>query len=112
MKTVRNSVLTAVAADPGAMPERSAAPDIPEIVEDVGPAPAPALDLPWQPIEPVASGTDVISAAVKTLPNAPGVYRMIDAKGDGALRRQGAQPEEARRQLHARSPARAAASPA
>ena len=82
MKTVRNSVLTAVAADPGAMPERSAARDIPEIVEDVGPAPAPALDLPWEPIEPVASGTDVISAAVKTLPNAPGVYRMIDQKGD------------------------------
>ena len=44
---------------------------------------------------------DVIAAAVKTLPNAPGVYRMIDAQGRRALCRQGAQPEEARRQLYA-----------
>jgi excinuclease ABC subunit C len=41
------------------------------------------LDIAWEPTEPAAAaGAEVITAAVKTLPNAPGVYRMIDQKGD------------------------------
>ena len=76
MKQIRNSVLTSLTAEPG-----YAAMDVPEIVEDVAPEPAPALDLAWEPTEPAPPGTDVIAAAVKNLPNAPGVYRMIDAKG-------------------------------
>ena len=38
---------------------------------------------------------------VKRLPNAPGVYRMIERRRRRALCRQGAQPEEARHQLRA-----------
>ena len=44
-----------------------------------------------------AAGTDVIQEIVKRLPNGPGVYRMIVARRR-ALRRQGAEPEEARHQ--------------
>ncbi len=80
MKEVRDSVLTAVPADP---PEpRRAAPDIPPLAEDVGPEAAPRLDLDWEAAAPALPGTEVIAAAVKNLPNAPGVYRMIDEKGD------------------------------
>src|SRR5438132_12332643 len=32
--------------------------------------------------EPPLKGADRIAAYVKTLPDAPGVYRMLDAKGD------------------------------
>ncbi len=79
MKQIRNSVLTSVTAEPG--DAGYAATDVPQIVEDVAPEPAPTLDLAWEPTEPAPPGTDVIAAAVKNLPNAPGVYRMIDAKG-------------------------------
>ena len=41
-------------------------------------------------------GVRSIEAALATMPLGPGVYRMLDAEGRGALRRQGAQPEEAR----------------
>ena len=41
----------------------------------------PSLDLDWQVAEPAEPGPGVIAAAARTLPNAPGVYRMIDAKG-------------------------------
>ncbi len=46
------------------------------------PEAAPRLDLDWEATAPAAPGHEVIAAAVKTLPNAPGVYRMIDEKGD------------------------------
>ncbi|MGQ7792689.1 excinuclease ABC subunit UvrC [Faunimonas sp. B44] len=40
-------------------------------------------DLAWETAEASAApGPQVIAAAVRTLPNAPGVYRMISAKGD------------------------------
>ena len=40
-------------------------------------------DLAWETAEASpAPGPQVIAAAVRTLPNAPGVYRMISAKGD------------------------------
>jgi excinuclease ABC subunit C len=55
--------------------------DIPEIVEEFVPAAAPQLDLDWQATIRGAVGTDIIAAAVRTLPNAPGVYRMIDGQG-------------------------------
>ena len=61
---------------------RTAASDIPPLAEDVGPEVAATLDLDWETTEPAASGEAVIATAVKTLPNAPGVYRMIDADGD------------------------------
>ena len=52
----------------------------------------------------------VIERALATMPPSPGVYRMLDAKGRRALRRQGAQPEEAGDHLHPdRPPAGAAA---
>ncbi len=56
--------------------------DIPKIVEDVAPPAAERLDIAWEPTEAAASGPEVIGAAVKTLPNAPGVYRMIGGNGD------------------------------
>jgi excinuclease ABC subunit C len=79
-REIRDSVLTAVPAEPPA--RGRAVSDIPPLAEDVGPEPAPRLDLDWQAAVTAASGHEVIAAAVKTLPNAPGVYRMIDEKGD------------------------------
>ena len=80
VKEPRNSVLTAVPADPSEA--GGAASDIPPLAEDIGPESAPRLDIDWEATVPAGSGPDVIAAAVKTLPNAPGVYRMIDEKGD------------------------------
>jgi excinuclease ABC subunit C len=80
VKEPRNSVLTAVPADPSEA--GGAASDIPPLAEDIGPDSAPRLDIDWEATVPAGSGPDVIAAAVKTLPNAPGVYRMIDEKGD------------------------------
>jgi len=79
VKTPRNSVLTAVPSEPA--DSKRAASDIPPLAEDVGPETAARLDLDWEATT-AASGPDVIAATVKTLPNAPGVYRMIDEKGD------------------------------
>lgn len=79
---IRDSVLTAVPAEPDPAKGKRAASDIPPLAEDVGPEPAPAIDLDWEASVSAASGEAVIAAAVKTLPNAPGVYRMIDADGD------------------------------
>ncbi len=73
-------MLTAVPADPSEA--GGAASDIPPLAEDIGPDSAPRLDIDWEATVPAGSGPDVIAAAVKTLPNAPGVYRMIDEKGD------------------------------
>jgi excinuclease ABC subunit C len=61
---------------------RAAASDIPPLAEDVGPEVAAKLDLDWETTEPAASGEAVIAAAARTLPNAPGVYRMIDSDGN------------------------------
>ncbi|HWT30460.1 MAG TPA: excinuclease ABC subunit UvrC, partial [Propylenella sp.] len=36
-------------------------------------------DLAWESTEPAASGAEAIAAACRSLPNAPGVYRMIGA---------------------------------
>ena len=47
-----------------------------------GRSPAPGSISTGRRRSAAASGEDVIAAAVKTLPNAPGVYRMIDADGD------------------------------
>jgi excinuclease ABC subunit C len=80
VKNIRSSVLTAVPAETDSR-LADVGTDIPEIVEDIGPEPAPLPDIAWEPIEPAAPGPEVIAAAVKTLPSAPGVYRMIDAKG-------------------------------
>jgi len=83
MKAVRNSVLTAVQADPA--PSRDgAASDLPPLAEANEPATAgPTLsDIAFEPTEAAQAGPEVIAAAVKTLPNAPGVYRMIAAGGD------------------------------
>lgn len=79
MKAARNEILAAVRAETG-VPGSAA--DLPEVAEDVGPEPAPTLNLAWEPTERAASGPELISSAVKTLPNGPGVYRMIDEKGD------------------------------
>ncbi len=63
-------------------PRERAASDLPPLAEDVAPEVASELDLNWQTTVRAASGPEVISTAVKTLPNAPGVYRMIGEKGD------------------------------
>lgn len=60
----------------------AAASDIPPLAEDVGPEPATKLDLEWEAAVSAAAGEAVIAAAVKNLPNAPGVYRMVDADGN------------------------------
>jgi excinuclease ABC subunit C len=46
------------------------------------PVEAPATTLNEAAAGPVRRGVEVIAAIVKRLPNGPGVYRMIDAKGD------------------------------
>ena len=78
---VRNPI-PEIPAEPAAENQRPAASDIPPLAEDVGPEATPSLDIDWETAAPASSGTDVIAAAVRTLPNAPGVYRMIGAKGD------------------------------
>jgi excinuclease ABC subunit C len=82
MATNCSSVLTAVHAEPATTDRAKADADVPELAEDVGPEPTVARDLDWQSTESAATGPDAIAAAAKTLPNAPGVYRMIDQKGD------------------------------
>jgi excinuclease ABC subunit C len=79
MKAIRNSVLTSVQADP---PPGSVAADIPALAEDIAPDHAPHLDLAWETVERAPAGPEAIAAAMKTLPNAPGVYRMLDGQGD------------------------------
>ena len=56
------------------------------------------------------AGVAVIRHFWQTLPNGPGVYRMIDARRRRALCRQGAQPEEAGGVLYARPSATPTAS--
>ena len=48
----------------------------------VDPVEAPATTLTEAAAGPVRRGVEVIAEIVKRLPNGPGVYRMIDAKGD------------------------------
>jgi excinuclease ABC subunit C len=58
----------------GVLPVASA-PDEPppHAVEETGDAPLPA---------PIAAGVAVLRAALRNVPNSPGVYRMLDRKGD------------------------------
>src|SRR4029079_6861099 len=42
----------------------------------------PTTDLPTTPAEAPKTGVDVIAGYLKTLPQSPGVYRMLDANGD------------------------------
>ncbi|MDQ2634016.1 MAG: excinuclease ABC subunit UvrC [Pseudomonadota bacterium] len=66
--------------------------DAPEdaAVEDQDAAPAPGMDVPFTTIDWTAHagdadgkvGAEVIQTLVKRLPNAPGVYRMMNAAGD------------------------------
>jgi excinuclease ABC subunit C len=44
--------------------------------------PPSLLPLPRRPVASLADGTEIIRQVVKSLPNAPGVYRMIDAQGE------------------------------
>ena len=68
---------------------RSTSNDVPpDILDDDSDEPAPAeagseveLDLEAPPGS-VQAGAEVIKRVWQTLPNAPGVYRMLDAKGD------------------------------
>ena len=61
-----------------------------------------AVDEPADAPAEAACGPAAIRRFARLLPNQPGVYRMIDAQGRGALCRQGAEPEEAGGQLHPR----------
>ncbi|MDQ0327493.1 excinuclease ABC subunit C [Rhodopseudomonas julia] len=45
------------------------------------PAAEPVSGIAFEELPPAEPGADVIAAAVKTLPNAPGVYRMINEHG-------------------------------
>jgi excinuclease ABC subunit C len=82
----RNSVLTAVPVEgalAGLDDDRLAAPDHRPHRNPAGASPVPSgVDLQWEDAETGAAGAEVIAAAVRNLPNAPGVYRMLDAKGD------------------------------
>ena len=53
-----------------------------------------AVEEPADAPAEAACGPAAIRRFARLLPNQPGVYRMFDAKGDVALCRQGAQPEE------------------
>ena len=74
--------------------QRTFATDVP--VQAAGPAVDPGVETPaaasdgrpgapelaWEPTAPAAAGVEAIDAAVRTLPNAPGVYRMLSSEGD------------------------------
>jgi excinuclease ABC subunit C len=77
----RNSILTSVAARPSSRARAGAANDIPALAEDNVPDSAPEPAVSWEAAVRAAAGADVVAAAVKTLPNAPGGYRMLDAGG-------------------------------
>src|SRR5919204_2659896 len=59
---------------PGAF---AGAPQAPETTEAAAGAPAPA-----RASSGIAAGVAVIRAGLRTMPAAPGVYRMLDCKGD------------------------------
>ncbi len=82
MKPGHDSIADAVPSGPDPATGTPAASDIPPLAEDVGPELSARLDLDWETPVRAASGEEVIAAAVKTLPNAPGVYRMSNADGD------------------------------
>src|SRR5918993_2579856 len=58
--------------------EEAGAEAAPDVIESA------ASDIEWgeTTAEPGRAGPEVIAAAARTLPNAPGVYRMLDADGD------------------------------
>ena len=66
----------------------------------------PELEAAEQPAGTLAAGRAAIARAVKHAPSQPGVYRMIDAQGRGALRRQGEEHQETGHRLYAADRAR------
>jgi excinuclease ABC subunit C len=65
------------------MMQSEVAADIEAVDGRVEAPPKRAADILWKeaPSVPEETGPAVITAAIRTLPNAPGVYRMVDAKG-------------------------------
>jgi excinuclease ABC subunit C len=59
-----------------------AADDLPPLAEEIVPEVRDGGDIAWEEVAAPAAGAGIIAAAFKTLPNGPGVYRMIDRKGD------------------------------
>ena len=98
--------------------EETAADDMAPVEAEAGAAHDPALpfvSIDWESEVNDADGkvgAEVIQTLVKRLPNAPGVYRMIERRRRRALCRQGAQPEEARRPTTRRAGSTPTASPA
>ena len=66
----------------------------------------PELEPNEAPAGTLAAGRTAIARVVKHAPSAPGVYRMIDAQGRGALCRQGQEHQEAGHRLYAADRAR------
>src|ERR687894_2089623 len=69
---------TPMPPDDTRLAEESGAASAPDVIESA------ASDIEWgeTAAEPGRAGPEVIAAAARTLPNAPGVYRMLDADGD------------------------------
>src|SRR5688572_28401185 len=87
MKSARSSMLDAARLDAarldaGKSARHKADSDLPPLAEDVGPEITPTPEIDWEAKVVAPSGAETIATAAKTLPNAPGVYRMIDRKGD------------------------------
>ena len=68
--------------DPTPVPDPADLPAVPSTDPATDPVEAPGTTLGEAAAGPVRRGVEVIAEIVKRLPNGPGVYRMIDAKGD------------------------------
>ncbi len=68
--------------DPTPVPDPADLPAVPSADPATDPVEAPGTTLGEAAAGPVRRGVEVIAEIVKRLPNGPGVYRMIDAKGD------------------------------
>lgn len=68
--------------DPTPVPDPADLPAVPSTDPVTDPVEAPGTTLGEAAAGPVRRGVEVIAEIVKRLPNGPGVYRMIDAKGD------------------------------
>ena len=64
------------------VPDPADLPAVPSTDPATDPVEAPGTTLGEAAAGPVRRGVEVIAEIVKRLPNGPGVYRMIDAKGD------------------------------
>ena len=69
--------------------------------EQALPEQEPATSISRPDAGPLAAGRAVIARHAKHAPSSPGVYRMIDAQGRRALRRQGEEHQEAGHRLYA-----------